>query len=461
MGLAFLDDDNKIRISDFGEYFLQKEYDLGELFFRSFLKWQLPNPDANDYKAEHGYNIKPFIATLHLINEVNKICNNKGTKAKGISRIEFMLFGLTLFNFEKIQENAENLYKFRVKFETLKTDIEKNKLIEYYIEKKLSHIDGTNNLTDYADNVIRYFRLTRYIYLRGNGWYIDLEPRRIVEINSILQVDNASAIVFENKADYRNYICDLAQPILPWENKNELIKIGEATVSDINQYQKELALKEIYFPMFDLIDFKTLSNENLKSYIQELRDYRKKLQQLEIHHYSQQTIEVEKYSIELRNIFKSKSKKPVELERLCSLALIALIALNDAINIKPNYPVGDDNEPTFTAPANKPDIECYYETFNAICEVTMLTNRQQWYAEGQPVMRHLRDFENSNKKETYCLFIAPDLHRDTVNTYWNSVKYEYEGTKQRIIPMTINQFLILLDALIQRKKMVVKYIITK
>ncbi|MBP8994958.1 MAG: AlwI family type II restriction endonuclease, partial [Bacteroidales bacterium] len=168
-----------------------------------------------------------------------------------------------------------------------------------------------------------------------------------------------------------------------------------------------------------------------------------------IHHNSQQTSEIEKYVTELKNIFKSKSKKPVELERLCFLALNAL---NDAIDIKPNYPVGDDNEPTFTAPANKPDIECFYETFNAICEVTMLTNRQQWYAEGQPVMRHLRDFEISNQKETYCLFIAPNLHRDTINTYWTSVKYEYEGTKQKIVPMTINHFLILLEALIARKK---------
>ena len=131
---------------------------------------------------------------------------------------------------------------------------------------------------------------------------------------------------------------------------------------------------------------------------------------------------------------------------------MALNALNDFISINPNYPVGDDNEPTFTAPANKPDIECYYETFNAICEVTMLTNRQQWYAEGQPVMRHLRDFENRQTKETYCIFIAPDLHRDTVNTYWTAVKYEYEGVKQKIIPLTISQFIHLLDALIIRKK---------
>lgn len=449
MGLAFLDSNNKIRISGFGNYFLQDEYDLGEVFFRSFLKWQLPNPDTNDYKSEHGYNIKPFVATLHLINEVNKICIDKGTKEKGISRLEFMLFGLTLFNFEEIQEKAKNLYKFRTIFEKLKTDREKDKLVEDYIENNLSHIDGVNNLSDYADNAIRYFRLTRYIYLRGNGWYIDLETRRTVEINSILRTDNASAIDFANDTEYRNYLCDLAQPVLPWENQKELIKIGEATVSDITQYQKELSSKEIDFPIFDLIDFKTLSYENLKIYIQDLRDYRKKLQQIEIHHNSQQTSEIEKYVTELKNIFKSKSKKPVELERLCFLALNAL---NDAIDIKPNYPVGDDNEPTFTAPANKPDIECFYETFNAICEVTMLTNRQQWYAEGQPVMRHLRDFEISNQKETYCLFIAPNLHRDTINTYWTSVKYEYEGTKQKIVPMTINHFLILLEALIARKK---------
>ena len=50
------------------------------------------------------------------------------------------------------------------------------------------------------------------------------------------------------------------------------------------------------------------------------------------------------------------------------------------------------------------------------------------------------------------MFIAPSLHRDTINTYWTSVKYEYEGVKQRIIPLTITQFIKLLDALIIRKK---------
>lgn len=49
-------------------------------------------------------------------------------------------------------------------------------------------------------------------------------------------------------------------------------------------------------------------------------------------------------------------------------------------------------------------------------------------------MRHIRDFEDNNpNKETYCLFIAPKLHRDTINTFWISVKYEYEINKNNTL----------------------------
>ena len=69
----------------------------------------------------------------------------------------------------------------------------------------------------------------------------------------------------------------------------------------------------------------------------------------------------------------------------------------------------------------------------------MLVNRDQWHNEGQPVMRHLRSFEETNSKPGYCLFIAPKIHQDTVNTFYMSVKYEFEGEKQKIIPITIQQ----------------------
>lgn len=68
-------------------------------------------------------------------------------------------------------------------------------------------------------------------------------------------------------------------------------------------------------------------------------------------------------------------------------------------------------------------------------------------------MRHIRDFEKAySEKDTYCLFIAPKLHRDTVNTFWVSVKYEYEGQKQKIVPISITQFIQLLEILKENKE---------
>ncbi len=92
MGLAYIDIDKKIKISSFGNYFLDENYDLGEIFFKSFLKWQYPNPDANKYNPKDGYNIKPFIATLRLIKKVNNLCFQKKLKEKGVSKVEFALF---------------------------------------------------------------------------------------------------------------------------------------------------------------------------------------------------------------------------------------------------------------------------------------------------------------------------------------------------------------------------------
>jgi hypothetical protein len=83
----------------------------------------------------------------------------------------------------------------------------------------------------------------------------------------------------------------------------------------------------------------------------------------------------------------------------------------------------------------------------------MLTGRDQWYNEGQPIMRHLREFEEKNNDKTaYCLFIAPSLHRDTLNTFWMSIKYEYEGRAQKIVPMSIQNFVEVVKALIEIKE---------
>lgn len=442
----------KILITDLGKLFLQDDFRdrLGEIFLRSFLKWQLPNPDSKDYPEDTYYDVKPFVATLHLINEVNKREIASGNDPKGISKQEFSLFAQTLVHHEHIDSYAEKIVNLRR--ETPKKGIVPESYRKQFAEdflgtKNQAEINKLlKNLKDYGDNTIRYFRLIPYIYIRGDGFYVDLEPRRTVEIESLLNHNNAQAKNFKSKEEYVAYMSDISKPRFPWETREKRIEIIGELVEEIRGYEATLLKENI-----EIEDYQGMENDDLENYIAELREYRRSLQHEENRRRSQSVEQIESCIENLKNIFASEEDRSILLEKL---AVLGLHALDDAVEIKPNYPVGDDNEPTFTAPANVPDIECFYESFNAICEVTMLTGRNQWYYEGQPVMRHFRDFEEKQKHEdkpSYCVFIAPKLHRDTVNTFWMAVKHEYEGRRQKIIPLSISNFVSILKALLHVK----------
>jgi hypothetical protein len=443
----------KINITSLGKLFLNDNFDLGEIFFRNFIKWQIPNPDNVDYKFKDGYDIKPFISILHLIQKVKEKSLSSGEKVKGISKEEFSLFCPTLVDYKDIDSYSNKIIELRKKLKGKIKQEQKRIWDNYKSDFAQEFLNSSSsveiqkllkNLKDYGDNAIRYFRLTRYIYIRGGGFYIDLEPRRTIEIKNLLSFDNAQSKNFASKVDYLDYISDITQPILPWETKEKLSEIAVSLLHEIKQYESKVRAKPKSFD-----DFTKLNENALKEFINYLRSYRRELQDQENHQKSQEIEQIKRYIEQLENIFDAEYK-PILLEKLLSLGFNAL---NDALRIKPNYPVGDDNEPTFTAPANMPDIECFYENYNAICEVTMLTGRNQWYYEGQPVMRHLRNFEKKYlDKNSYCLFIAPKLHRDTINTFWTAIKYEYEGQKQKIVPLSIKNFIELLKILIEIKQ---------
>jgi len=439
LGFIFVDNDKKIRITDLGELFLSENYDLGDIFFKSLLKWQYPNPDSDDYLEKDGYNIKPLVATFHLIKKVNKICVRENLKEKGVSRTEFAIFFTTLINYNDIDDVAEKIVSFRLEYETGISKAEEADFAENYFKKYYPNFDSWKNANEYTDNIIRYFRLTRYFRLRGYDLYIDLEPSRHIEIDSILEQDNGSAMKFNSKEDYIKYLGDIKSQKMPWETEDKQNDIIRLLQKDITETEQILQSKRIELPFYD-------SNNDIEN----LRTYKRKLLDLKTHYELQELSNIEDCVEGLQAIFNIKNKRPAELERLITNGLHAL---NDALEIKPNYPVGDDNLPSFTAPANKPDIECFYKMFNSICEVTLLTNRFQWFNEGQPVMRHFRDFEiKSNSESNYCLFIAPKIHRDTGNTFWISTKYEYEGKRQKIIPLTISQFVEILQILLKIKQ---------
>lgn len=431
MGLVALIE-NKITITDMGRRFLDGEIEIGDVMLAYLLKFQYPNPLVKGFS---DYNTKPFINTLRLIKYVNQKCSERGIKEKGISKLEFGIFALSITNYEEVENIAKRLLCFRTETDRLNGS-EKETYIKNFINEYLRDFKNPQkNIHEYTDNIIRCLRLTKYIYIRGGGYYIDLEPRRMLEINAILS-DLSGQADYYSVESYYAYIGDYYGYTLPFESVEELQKIASDIVGEINSLKTELR-KEI-----STIELKTEIKE-LKIQIENLRNERLSLQNEKLKYTYNDIAKIDEAENALKNINKLGIKPSIALEKWAN---ITLNIIDDANLIKPNSPLGDDNEPTFTAPAKVPDIECYYENFQSICEVTMLTGRDQWFNEGQPVMRHLREFENKNTSvPSYCLFVAPRIHNDTINTFWFSVKYEYEGARQKIIPITISELIELLE----------------
>lgn len=427
MGLAGLMD-NKIFITDIGRRYLGGEIEIGDVMLSYLLKFQYPNPLMRGFS---DYNTKPFINTLRLIKFVNKKCQKRGLKAKGISKLEFGIFALSITDYRDVENIADKLLDFRYEMNQLDSKT-KDSYVDSFIDQYLSDFNNPHeNVFEYSDNIIRCLRLTKYIYIHGGGYYIDLEPRRMIEIDAILK-DLTGEAHYYSIDGYYAFLGDYYGYTLPFESVEKLKKIANDIHVEIKALQTSLK-KNI-----STLELKTEIKE-LKEQIEELRIERLSLQNEQLKYTYDDNSKIEEAENALMNINKLGIKPSIALEKWAN---IALNIIDDAILIKPNSPLGDDNEPTFTAPGKVPDIECYYDSFRSICEVTMLTGRDQWFNEGQPVMRHLRDFENQDKSiPSYCLFIAPRIHQDTINTFWMSVKYEYEGMKQKIIPITISELI--------------------
>jgi len=433
-----------IKITNLGNLFISPDSDTGYIFFKSLLKLQFPR----------GFNVRPFIAVIHLLNKVKKL-----------SREEFSIFCPTLINFKDISKYAKHIAQLR----SIKSKGEKDKLIKkflkgFYGTKTLSKIQ-IHNLFDYGDNAMRYFRLTRYFRVTKQPlgrWVIELEPGRMKEIEQLLALYDGSAIEFKSVDEYIDYLSDINRPELPWEldhdkSKDIVLSLVGIIKKDFDNLEDTLKAKVVEsYESVVSIDLNALDLKGLKSVIDKLRSLRSEINQIKRN--SVLTKNINKLK-EILAIFKDKKRfrelEPVEFEYIISQCLKIL---NDELQIKPNCILDDEGNPIGFAPGNKADIEGYYESFNSIIEATLDVSRHQVYRESVPVMRHLKDFERANvDKPAFCVFVAPRVHNDTVNYFWIAVKHGFEGKKQKIVALDLSHFVEILEFFIEAVDKKVKF----
>ncbi|RKX93429.1 MAG: hypothetical protein DRP84_08480 [Spirochaetes bacterium] len=432
-------------ITELGNLFISAKADISSIFLKSLLKLQFPNPLSVDFSEKKGFNVRPFVATLHLIKKV-----------KGLSQIEFSLFVPTLIDYQDIDKYAEYILEFRkLKSSKRKETFIRNFLKSFYEVDVLSE-KQMNNPFEYGDNSMRYFRLTKYFRVERyplGRWRIDLEPTRREEIDQLLSKYDGSALNFPNAESYLDYLSDINKPELPWEiSIDKYRNIIKSLINVIrDDFERlDLSLQESLKPTYEAfieMNLDKLSLPQLEEVTKELRSFR-----LKIIHLSRDKV-LRKNIDELGkivNILKDrriiKKLDPVEFE---FLIFQCLKILNDEIEIRANCILDDEGNPIGFAPGNKPDIEGYYATFNSIFEATLDVSRHQVYRESIPVMRHLKDFANSNVgKPAFCIFVASKVHNDTINYFWYSVKYGFEGEKQYIVALELEHFIKILKIFI-------------
>ena len=117
LGLAYINEENKVVVTDLAKQIIKNEIDFSDFFIKWAIKWQYPNPTSSDFVE--GYNIKPLIGVIKLIEIVNSKWAELGNEPVGISKFEFSIFALSLIDINNVKEQADKLIEYRINLSKL------------------------------------------------------------------------------------------------------------------------------------------------------------------------------------------------------------------------------------------------------------------------------------------------------------------------------------------------------
>jgi hypothetical protein len=428
-----------VGLTNLGQSLIDREISLQDALLNYNLKWEVPTPEHKKFRRQDGYFIKPFIGTLALISKVNERWREEVDDEVGLSREEFNIYAPTLIDASFIDEFARRVVDGRIAAKeaigaAAKLEAQNRALRQHlnnlpHGERSFTDID-LNNLRDYGDNAIRYFRNTGFIEFRGAGRYVDVASTARAQVKLLVDQELYKPVGYESIEDYLDAVGDVKSFTPPWATKEKMAAVKQYLNKLLEDEGEEIS-SSIVAPE---IKANLIRGEDAE--VIELKEALLLSRLTKLKKASRSPEFINEILAEYENLPKKNYDgylpKPVALEYI---TFKSFLSLNDALEVKPNYPLGDDGEPISTAPGGGTDLFCDYEGFVLSVEVSMSTGRNQWVMEGQPVQRHLREIEEKTTKPAFSLFLAPKLHDDTVNTFWIANVFGYQGKQQRIVPL--------------------------
>lgn len=112
LGLVKIDfeDRKKLIITERGHQLLEGEITDEEMMIQALTDWKYPRTKEDVYDPEwKGYNIRPLMATIAVIEQVNQRDERNGMEPNGITFDEFMVYLMTMYSCGQIDDRVRTL----------------------------------------------------------------------------------------------------------------------------------------------------------------------------------------------------------------------------------------------------------------------------------------------------------------------------------------------------------------
>ncbi len=288
---------------------------------------------------------------------------------------------------------------------------------------------------EYPDVTFRLLKLSGIFRLEGSK--LKLNPQYLNLLDSLCEDD----IVSLSENDYYQKISNL--PEMPIDDNREILEsiiinnfeALDSKPSDI----KDLDNEELRLLRINQDD--KIRKENEKRFAYEQRN---KVTVITKWFHSLISNKRNEEDFEGEYIAFRKDERPQYLEWIVWRAFLSINNLSNKPYESRKFPLDSELKPTSHAPGRGPDLLMEFDEFNLVVEVTWTTSSRQVADESEPVIRHVASIAKDSEKPTYCLFLAPEINLNTLNSYQVADTYYFDENTSviaNIIPLSLEEFI--------------------
>lgn len=412
---------------------------MQECFLRALAAHYIPSA------LEKNFSFSVFSPLRHTLAVMLEI-----EKQTGTSRLNFVEMAL-IVQLSSSDDDLQNIVEQILTLRARREEAPNKRKFDRQEREAASvvHSYAASTFNDYADTNFRYLKATGLVQSKGRG--LSLVPEKHVFIEKLIQDTG----IPDSDRSYFVTLCNGA--ILPTDNQDSALAVLDDLLQQLNK-------RGIPFSMEGKSTHSPADIGVIRHQIEGILSERN-----EEDYAARQAAEWEEIAAYMDLIIRRRNKgtlangdeievpqaeAPSYFEWVLWRAFLAIDSLINPPYEARRFKVDQDFLPVGCAPGNGPDLIFEFANFILVVEVTLTTNSRQEAAEGEPVRRHVADYQEKYDKPVYGLFLANRIDSNTAETFRIGVWYTNTDEKMQlnIVPITLEQFKTFFEALFRTNR---------